>query len=146
TKSKKRREIPLDPMLAEILREHRTNQNKIRQDMGPDWNPQHLVFTTQNGTPINRSNFYNRVWKPLHDEFNASLRFGDAPLPYLNIHGLRHTFGTIFVRAGGDAKMGAEIFGHHSTAFFQDQYVHPNVEDKRRELSKFSSRLRRVSG
>lgn len=142
TKNKKTREIPLDYGLAEVLERHRLEQIRERQDLGPDWNPQGLVFPNRNGNPIDKSNFRNRVWVPLQEQFNAEIvRTGEPPLPYLNPHGLRHTLGTILARSG-EIKTGADILGHHSTAFFMDQYVHPDLDDRRRALGRFADRLR----
>src|SRR5690625_2917367 len=140
TKNKRVRDIPVPFAVLEKLRRHRIEQNEDRHDMGADWNPKNLVFTSRNGTPVDRSNFHNRVWVPLQREFNKNLGLGDNPLPYLNIHGLRHTLGTIFARMDR-VKDGADILGHHSTTFFMDTYVHPEIDDRRESMDDFAARL-----
>jgi integrase len=45
-------------------------------------------------------------------------------LPYITLHGLRHTFATNALQAGVPIKVVSERLGHSSVAFTLAQYVH----------------------
>jgi integrase len=49
---------------------------------------------------------------------------GDAGLPPLTVHGLRHTFATVGLDAGVDVLYVAELLGHSSPAVTQGIYQH----------------------
>ena len=57
-------------------------------------------------------------------------------IPYVNFHGLRHTFATRCVEAGMDVKSLSEILGHASVSVTLNTYVHSSMERKRAELEK----------
>lgn len=134
TKSHQVREIPMDDELARVLRSHVAAMYERKLAMGRGWNPLDLVFPSEAGTPISKSNWRNRVWVPLLE------RLG---LPYINIHGLRHTFGTLLAQDGTDPSTIRDLMGHHSAAFTMDEYVHSDEDVRRRAVSSFA---RRVSG
>jgi integrase len=46
--------LPLPAALAELLRAHRARQAEARLAAGPSWVDNGLVFTTENGAPLNR--------------------------------------------------------------------------------------------
>lgn len=54
-----------------------------------------------------------------------------AEISYLNFHGLRHTFATRCIEAGGDYKIVSELLGHSSVKITLDLYVHPQMDAKR---------------
>jgi integrase len=45
-------------------------------------------------------------------------------LPQLTLHGLRHTFATLALRAGVPSKVVAEVLGHTSARTTEDIYTH----------------------
>lgn len=59
-----------------------------------------------------------------------------ADIPYKNFHVLRHTFATECIRCGIDVKTVSELLGHSSVKITLDRYVHPSMDDKRRQLQK----------
>ena len=63
------------------------------------------VFTSPEGTPLERSNFRYRVWLP------ATMAAG---LPGLRFHDLRHTAGTLAARTGATTKELMARLGHAS--------------------------------
>jgi integrase len=67
--------------------------------------PGSYVFTSAEGTPLDRDNFRRRVWKP------ATRTTG---LPGLRFHDLRHTAGTLSARTGATAKEIMARLGHSS--------------------------------
>lgn len=74
-----------------------------------------LVFTGAAGAPLRRTNFRRRVWEP------AVLAADLAPL---TVHELRHTFVSLWVAAGANAKEVSVRAGHSSVAFTLDKYGH----------------------
>lgn len=74
-----------------------------------------LLFTFQNGTPIRRSWYRQRVWLPATKK---------AGLDGLRFHDLRHTFVALWVSLGRNAKEVSKVAGHSSVAFTLDRYGH----------------------
>lgn len=64
---------------------------------------------------------------PLHPD-RVSQRFRalveDAGLPWITLHGLRHTHATLMLRAGVHPKVVQERLGHASIAITLDTYSH----------------------
>lgn len=54
----------------------------------------------------------------------------------VHFHTLRHTFATRCIEAGFDAKTLSEILGHSNISVTLNQYVHPNLEQKRENMSR----------
>lgn len=139
TKNYRVRTIPMEDELARVLKEHRIAQQEMRFAMGRKWNRRNIVFPNAAGNPMHRQNFYSRVWRPLHEEANRrSEKNGLPPLPYINVHGLRHTFATVLLSGGADAKAVSEMLGHHSVAFTLDEYHSPDESIHRAAISIFS--------
>lgn len=130
TKGKQERPIPMHDDLYPVLRSHRARMLELRLQLGRDWNPMDLVFPSEAGTPQYTVNFRDRVWVPL---------LGRLELPYINIHGLRHTFGTITAKLTDVATL-RDLMGHHSAAFTIDEYVTRNTDDLRNAMKRFLQR------
>lgn len=76
--------------------------------------PDALVFTFSNGTPIRRSWFRQRAWLPALEKAELDIRF----------HDLRHTFVALWISLGRNAKEVSRVAGHSSVAFTLDRYGH----------------------
>lgn len=59
-------------------------------------------------------------------------------IPSVNYHALRHTFATRCVDAGVDIKTLSEVLGHADASVTLNTYVHPSMEQKRRQLEKLA--------
>ena len=57
----------------------------------------------------------------------------------VHFHTLRHTFATRCIQAGFDVKTLSEILGHSSVHITLNQYVHPNLEQKRENMSRLKN-------
>jgi integrase len=77
--------------------------------------PHDLVFPTQVGTIIRKSNLHRRWWKPLLEK---------AKLDYLRIHDLRHSSASLSLLAGTNPKVLAERLGHADASFTMRTYAH----------------------
>ncbi len=113
TKEKRPKNIPISPILQEILTEMRREQQegKIASISGHTF--------TWKGKPMKEG------WKTA---YKAACR--RAGIVDLHFHDLRHTFITRKVRAGWDYKRIMAITGHSTFAVFQ-RYNNPSEEDIR---------------
>jgi integrase len=102
-----RRTIALNAKLVEALAEH------LR--LFPPNVHVGLVFTGPNGSPLRRSNFARRVWRP------ACKRVG---LDGVSFHSLRHTAATLMIAGGADAKKVQRRLGHANIRMTYDLYGH----------------------
>jgi integrase len=111
---KSRRSIALDSGTVEVLKAHRRRQLTERLAAGPAWDDQGLVFCNELGAPIHP----DRCTKLFESHEQA------AALPHIGVHGLRHTWATLALRAGVHAKIVQERLGHSTIAMTMDTYSH----------------------
>lgn len=74
-----------------------------------------LLFTFPGGSALRRAWFRQRVWLPAIEQ---------AGLEGLRFHDLRHTFVSLWVALGRNAKEVSKVAGHSSVAFTLDRYGH----------------------
>lgn len=119
--------------LAAKLTEHRRRQLEQKLKTGPSWQKNDLVFGTSLGTPIRTC--------ALHNEFKAVAKCAGLP-EAVRLYDLRHSFVTLSLVAGVDAKTVSQEAGHASVAFTLDHYghvlkeMHEAASDKREQLLK----------
>jgi integrase len=77
--------------------------------------PNALLFTFNTGGPIRRAWFRTRAWLPATKA---------AGLEGVRFHDLRHTFVSLWVQLGRNAKEVSKVAGHSSVAFTLDRYGH----------------------
>lgn len=124
-----RRQIPLSPQLAALLRGHRETSTF---NAAGDW-----VFATRNGTPFHQRNVQrSALSRAAHtaglDHDGARLRF----------HDLRHTFAShLIVDLGLDVVQVSRILGHASPATTLDIYAH--LFDDARHAADIRARMSR---
>ncbi len=109
------RELPIPAVLAQVLREHKKEQDKWKES--PEWNPpeglEDLVFTTQTGQPI-RHQQDTKDWRKLCQE----LKLGD-----LRGHTARHFAATTLVSFGYPIEFISQIIGHSSEEITRTIYT-----------------------
>lgn len=126
------RDVPLGPSLVQAFRARRAQQAEERLALGPSWrNPANLVFTRPDTLRD-----ADRVLPPMgwHPDSITSLmrRTVDAQgLPWIGVHGLRHTYATVALRAGERMDTVKDALGHDSIATTVDIYGHVTDEDIR---------------
>lgn len=111
---KSRRQIALDPVTIAILKEHRRRQLEEKLLLGPAYNDEDRVFCYEDGRGIDPSGLTQRL----------RARVKAAGLPWITLHGLRHTHITHGLRAGVPLKVMSERAGHSSVAVTGDVYSH----------------------
>lgn len=72
--------------------------------------------------------------RTMQNRFRAVLKA--CGIDHANFHALRHTFATRCVEIGFDVKSLSEILGHASVNITLNRYVHPTIEQKRRNMDK----------
>jgi integrase len=118
------RTINLDPTLAATLRAHRKAQAAEQlawQEVG-DWkgDGRGWVFTAENGAPLHPQSIANKLAA-------AAKRAG---LPWIGVHGLRHTCAVLALEAGVPMKVVSNMLAHESITVTSDLYMHvtPGME------------------
>jgi integrase len=112
------RTIALDTRTITVLQAHRRRQAEQRLAAGPGWSieaqDRKLVFTRPDGTAI-----------PPKRASQLFTRHVDAAgLPRIGVHGLRHTWATLALRAGVPIKVVSERIGHADPAVTMQVYAH----------------------
>lgn len=124
------REIPLNDQLRGILEEQRKHQMQQRLKAGSGWiggapcSDDMWIFANDIGKCPDESN--------VRRTHNAALKA--AGLSGVDIHGLRHTFATLWVEKGANIKNLSAVLGHADTAITLNRYVHPVREQMQEEM------------
>jgi integrase len=79
--------------------------------------PDELVFGSMRGTPLQPSNFRQRVWRP-------ALRLAGVEGEGYRFHDLRHTCVSRLVAAGADVKLVQAVAGHSNPLITLKRYAH----------------------
>jgi len=113
-KNGKGRVLPLTTGLVQILRRHREEQDRRRQELGAEWQEHGLVFPNPNGTPRPPDNF-SHTWRQF------ILKSG---LPVKRFHDLRHTHCSLLLNDGVPVKNASAHMGHSGIGITADLYGH----------------------
>lgn len=142
-KSDRIRIITVSQFVIDVLTNRRAKQNADKERLGkywfdfkrPDGKSASLVFTKEDGSPINPKAVYlhyNKIAKQYG--FNAS-----------RVHDLRHTFAVISLENGDDYKTIQENLGHASASFTLDVYGHRSSKMQRDSASRMQSFIDNIS-
>lgn len=101
-----RRRVDLPKEAVKVLRDHLKRQPK--NDLG-------LVFTTDEGTPLDGPNFLKRAFRPLLKK---------AELPAVRFHSLRHSSNTALAMSGVPLRTLQALLGHATSKTTMDVYSH----------------------
>ncbi len=124
TKTKRgRRRVNLTPRTVAALKAHRKRQLERRVRLAGLYEDHGLIFSSENGTPLNPENLVKRSFKPLLER---------AGLPEIRFHDLRHTCATLLLGRGVHPKIVQELLGHATIAMTLDTYSHylPSMGDQ----------------
>ena len=117
------RSITVSSELLNMLYQYRDWQNEIADIMGDEWkNEKNRLFTAVDGGQIHPGAIDRWVKK-----FHAN-----SGLPYINPHGLRHTFITLQLTAGVDIRTIQARSGHSNATTLLNVYSHAiqSAQDK----------------
>jgi integrase len=108
------RTLELDDATVAALKAHRRRQLEERIAVGRGWRDHDLVFPNVDGAPMHPNSVTGR--------FNRqAARRG---LPHISLHGLRHTWATLALRAGVHPKVVQEVLGHSLIGITLGTYSH----------------------
>ena len=119
---KSRRVIAMSAELAELLKNHYTRQQIIKNSVKYDFNPLGMVFTSQTGSFKDRSGLLR--------EFKRFIK--DTDFSFATLHMLRHANATLLLNGGCDIKLVSEHLGHNNIATTADIYADVLLESKRK--------------
>jgi len=109
-----RRTVPLGAAAVALLREVRAAQQEERAAAANLWEEHGLVFTTDEGKPVDPRNALRALTV-------AAKRAG---LEGVELHTLRHTAASMLLSAGVPLKVLSDILGHGSISVTADLYGH----------------------
>jgi integrase len=110
------RKVSFSPVLANALADHKRRQLSQRIKLGKKYQNNGFVFAASKGQPLHLRNLSLRHLVPVMERAKIS-----GPR---NLYRLRHSFATLSLVAGIDAKIVSRALGHSSVAFTQDTYQH----------------------
>jgi integrase len=112
--AKGRRLISLSPSTIAVLREHRTQQEELKQSLGVNLADDDFVFCQMDGTPFLPDSI-THAWRKL------ATRTG---LKGVRLHDARHTHASLMLKQGIHPKIVQERLGHASIQITLDTYSH----------------------
>ena len=114
-----RKEIPMSKELLAMIK-------PLKKVLNDDF---YVLTNNERPTePRTYRNYYNNLMVKLN-------------IPKLKYHGLRHSFATRCIEAGCDYKTVSVLLGHSNISTTLDLYVHPNMEQKKRCITKMFKSL-----
>ena len=111
---KSQRSLKFPPLVMNLLRELKEQQERDRREIGSKWVDSDRLFITWNGSPLFVSQPYG--WFQRFCKRNG-LRFCD-------IHSLRHFFASILINEGVDAATVSSVLGHANITTTLSIYSH----------------------
>ena len=108
-----RRDLSMPPSVRSVVLRLQATRGTQRQMAGDDWEETGLLFCSKNGKPMWPSNLTKRYQRLL----------GDAAVPQLSIHALRHTFSTICLLNEIPVEQVQTALGHSSIRTTKDMYA-----------------------
>jgi integrase len=126
-----RRDIPITPAVAAIIRTQRAAQAAERLKAGSQWAGSKYVFTTELGAPIDPRNLLRALT-------NAARTAG---IEDVGLHTLRHSAATMMLNAGVPLHVVSRILGHSSVSITGDIYGHVNDSSQREAMASLSTVL-----
>jgi integrase len=119
--ARSRRTLALPASIVDALRAHRIRQQEERRILGAPTQKWDLVFTTENGRPIDGtvvSHHFHRVLER-------------AGLQQRRFHDLRHSCATLLLVQGVSPRVVMDVLGHSQIALTMNTYSHVIPELKR---------------
>ena len=116
------RDICVPALLCDKLLAYKAIQDKDIAERGGYYNDEGYIFTQFNGSPVHSSTI--RAWTMKVFEY--------CDVPYITVHGLRHTYASILISNGADPRTTAAQLGHSTPSLTINIYCNPQYDAKRR--------------
>lgn len=124
------RTIAIGETTVAALRDQRVRQLQT-QLASSDWKEKSIVFANSNGGHIRPDTAYRRFKRLVHRE----------GLPWIKLHGLRHTMASLALQGGVDVATVSERLGHADVGITTRTYLHGSIESDRRAADQLDAAL-----
>ena len=114
------RSVVLPAECMGLLRRHKLAQKKHRLAVGSYWNDRNMIFTQDNGNPLDPDT-PSKIFRKIIKRYNTD---HDDKLPEISLHGLRHTSATLLISGNLDVKTISARLGHADTSTTLNIYSH----------------------
>jgi integrase len=104
----------MPPLLLQVLQAHQAVQALERNEMGPAYQEQDLVFASSNGSPVDPWSFGRAVRDCIQRSGVTSI----------TLHGLRDTHASLMAQAGVPIEVVGQRLGHASIGITAERYLH----------------------
>lgn len=130
------RDIPMLDEVVRILKQHRTEQKKMKFYLGDKWKEDFpdLVFTSPWGKHVSDTAVNADMCR-----IEEKIRATGIEFEHIYPHVLRHTFATRGLEKGIPPKVMQELLGHTSITMTLDIYSHVLPDTKAKELEKIAN-------
>ena len=125
------RSLKLPDGVLDVLRQHKTEQNKQRLLMGDKWQNSNRIFTTEDGAPMGVDSA--RHWLSKFCKRN-NIRF-------VNVHSFRHLNASLLISNGVDVRTVSAALGHSQTSTTLNIYAHSFQEQQARASETIANAL-----
>ena len=116
------RDVFIPNALCEKLKEYQIKQMKDISDIGDMYHDEGYVIAQFDGSPVHASTI--REW--------LKTICKHCEIPYVTVHGLRHTYASLLIANGVDPRTAAAQLGHSTPSLTLNTYANPQNEAKRR--------------
>ncbi|MFP7242395.1 tyrosine-type recombinase/integrase [Pediococcus pentosaceus] len=124
-----RRVVEIDAVTSKAIRKWKQEQAQHSLLQGMPINDRSLLFTTTRGNIQTRLKAFNNWYNKTHTD----------KLPWLNIHGLRHTHATLLISNGVELKQVAERLGHKDITITANIYADVTPKARREVADRFTA-------
>jgi integrase len=128
-----RRTVRMPQMATAALERHQADQDARRRLAGDAWEENGLVFTSDVGRPLWRSQI-RKHWLALLEK---------AGLPPMRVHDLRHSAASLLLAEGVPVKVASEMLGHSDVTTTLRIYAHV-IEGAQEQAASAMDRLFRA--
>jgi integrase len=128
--SKSQRRIAIAPVVVDAMKTHRRRQREDRMAWGPAWTDSGFAFTREDGSALHPESILKRFQRLA----------GQAGLPVISFHGLRHGHATAGLASGVSLLAMSKRLGHASLSTTADLYTHA-VAEVDREAANLTANL-----
>ena len=129
--TRSRRVVNLPTPLVKMLADHRRDQQRSADAIGPGWQDSGFIFVNSIGGPLDPRNL-------LRDFKKAC---ADAGLGDWHLHELRHSAASLMLAQGVKLQVVSEVLGHSSIRMTADVYGHILDPDREQAASAMSDVL-----
>lgn len=116
------RDVYISEVLCEKLKAFKKTQAQDIKERGDLYHNEGYIITQFDGSPVHASTI--RKW--------IKKAFAFCDVPYVTVHGLRHTYASLLIANGTDPRTAAEQLGHSTPSLTMNVYANPQNEAKRR--------------